>query len=290
MKVVSLPDIRSAQFEYLAAALKYDTWREAAEAAGVTPSALSQGIAQVERRLNLTLFERQGRRQVATPEANVVNAFGERILAEFKGLARWAADAREGAVGTLSIGMIDTAAIHHFGDTLVEFGRAHPELEVRLVVEPSNGLLTRLRAGEVDAVVAVEPKPDERIELVPLIEEPLYVYAPPGVAVGRPGDWGPWVGFPPSSRTRARIVSALRSRGAGYDVIAESSQPAVLREMVQLGMGWCVLCETDAESEPHALARAHRDPIAHRTLALGVRRDRNPSPALSRLLERLISS
>ena len=282
-----LAGISTSHLEYLQAALAHDTWRDAAESVGVTPSALSQGIAELERRLGLTLFDRQGRRRVPTAEADHVSRFATRMLAELRELSRWAEEVRSGSIGDLSIGMIDTAAIHHYGDTLVNFRRENPDLTVRLFVQPSNRLLDLLNGGEVDAIVAVEPPEDDRLVATPLLAEPLYAYAPPRTAIGRPGTWGPWVGFPADSRTRALIARNLRRRQVSYDVVAESSQPAVLREMVQLGMGWCVLPQTDAEAEPHALERALDEPIAERRLTLVRRADRVPGAALAALIEAL---
>lgn len=285
-----LAGISTSHLEYLQAALTHDTWRDAAADVGVTPSALSQGIAELERRLGLTLFDRQGRRRAPTAEAHHVSHFATRMLAELRELSRWAEEVRSGSIGDLSIGMIDTAAIHHFGDTLVQFRRANPDLTVRLFVHPSNRLLELLRSGEVDAIVAVDPPEDDRAIATQLIAEPLYAYAPPGTKIGGASTWGPWVGFPADSRTRALIASNLRRRRVGYDVVAESSQPAVLREMVHLGMGWCVLPQTDAEAEPHALERALDEPIAERVLTLVRRADRVPGAALSGLIEALQTS
>lgn len=281
---MKLSSVTTSQLEYLVAALDHPTWRDAAAAVGVTPSALSQGIGELERRLGLPLFDRQGRRRTPNPEAERVRFHAERMLAELRELGRWADEVRDGAVGQLSVGMIDTAAIHHFGDTLVAFRERQPELAVRLVVQSSNHLLDRLRAGELDAVVAVDPDDEAEFDTTSLLDEALHVYAPPGAQVGAPSDWGPWVGFPASSRTRSRAAAALRRQGAGYEVVAESSQPAVLREMVRLGMGWCVLPASDAEVEPHALVRAIEQPLSHRTLTLVTRMGRPETPALSRLV------
>ena len=61
--------------------------------------------------------------------------------------------------------MIDTAAIHHFGDTLVDFRRAHPDVTVRLFVQPSNQLLDLVRSGAIDAAIVVdEDCPDPMFE------------------------------------------------------------------------------------------------------------------------------
>ena len=45
----SLPDLSIRQLEYLVAVDESTSWAEAAEAVGVTPSALSQGLAELER-------------------------------------------------------------------------------------------------------------------------------------------------------------------------------------------------------------------------------------------------
>lgn len=289
MKVtgVSPLNVSTAQLEYLLAALATDSWKDAAASVGVTPSALSQGIGELERRLGVVLFDKQGRRRVPTTSGREAGSHATRVLAELREFSRWADEIKSGTSGQLSIGMIDTAAIHHYGDTLMRFRAAQPDISVRLIVQPSGTLLELLAAGEVDAVVVVDPEPDDRLVLRPLIVEPLYVYAPPDATVGSPKTWGPWVGFPAASRTRALTARSLRRRSATYDVVAESSQPAVLREMVQLGMGWCVLPATDAETEPHALQRAHGEPLAERTLTLARRTDRTPSPALAALLDEL---
>ena len=130
------------------------------------------------------------------PKQQCALAHATRILAEMRELSRWAEQARGGGVGQLSIGMIDTAAIHHFGDTLVGFRRNHPTLTVRLLVQPSNALLDQLRAGEVDAIVCVDPDPDDRFVLEPLIGEPLHVYAPPDATTRCAKDVGAVGQFP----------------------------------------------------------------------------------------------
>jgi len=284
---VKLANVTTSQLEYLVAAMHAPTWKAAAEQVGVSASALSQGIAELERRIGVRLFDKQGRRRVPTAEASAALTHATRILAEMRELSRWAEEARGGGVGQLGIGMIDTAAIHHFGDTLVGFRRDFPDLTLHLLVQPSNALLDRLRAGDVDAIVCVDPDPNSQFVLEPLLAEPLYAYAPPETDVGPPDTWGPWVTFPAASRSRTIMAQRLRSRGASFDVVAESSQPAVLKEMVRLGMGWTVLAPVDAENEPHALVRASDEPIAERTLTLVRRADRVPNPALAALLERL---
>ena len=277
------------QLSYLVAALDHGGWSDAASALGVSTSAFTQGVAELERRLGITLFTKEGRSRVPTSEAETAAVHARAVLAELSGLDQWAREVRTGNVGLIRAGMIDTAAIHHFGETLVRFRSIHPNISVQLDVRPSSALYDDLRAGELDVVVAVTPANNNGLELRPLVSEPLYVYAPPGAVVGKPDTWGPWVGFPAGSRTRGLVTHELRQRGASVDFIAESSQPAVLCEMVRLGMGWTVLSAVDAEREPHFLQRAVKQPVAERALTLARRADRPPTEALIRFMSMLIS-
>ena len=103
-------------------------------------------------------------------------------------------------------------------------------------------LLSDLARSALDLVVCVEPPSTiDGIHVSPLCTDELAVYAPPSAARGAPPTWGPWVTFPAGSHTRSLIDGALRRLRAPLDVVAESHQPEVLREMVVLGLGWTVL-------------------------------------------------
>ena len=283
-------DATPVQLRYLLAALEHDSWADAATAIGVSGSAFSQGLAELERRLDgIALFSKDGRRRVPTESAQAVAVHARRVLDAYAGLDQWVASYASGESGTIRAGLIDTAAIHHFGDALIRFRNLHPDVEVRLTVLPSAELFTQLRGGELDIVVAVAPDDDDGLVTRPVVSEPLNIYAPPGVSPGKPSNWGPWVGFPDGSRTRHLIQQSLRQRGADYDVVAESSQPAVLREMVRLGMGLTVLVPVDAEREPHALQPAFDTPLAERVLVLAQRASVRPTPALERFAAVIIS-
>lgn len=279
----------AVQLEYLVAAIDAGSWSDAAESLGVSASAFTQGMAELEKRLGVTLFDKQGRRRVPTADAPQAAEHARRVLAELGSLDRWADRTQGGELGAIRAGMIDTAAVHHFGDALVRFRTVHPDLALRLTVRPSAELFAELRRGDLDVVVAVAPEDTAGLVVRPVVAEPLNIYAPPNVSPGAPSSWGPWVGFPEDSRTRRLIDGALRKRRASYEVVAESSQPSVLREMVRIGMGWTVLVPADAEREPHALRPALDTPLAERILVVGQATDRPPTPALERFMAMLVS-
>lgn len=282
---VPLPQLTTQQLDYLVAVADAPTWADAATELGVSASALSQGLSQLERRLGLPLFDRDGRRRVLRPAANDVLRYARRVVAETRDLGRWADAARRGETGELRIGMIDIAAIVHFGPTLQAFRRAHPSLDLRLAVAPSASLMEQLLAGELALAVLVEPpRHTGELRFTPLIEDELGIYGPPGLASADPAEWRPWVTFPANSHTRQLAAVRLSEIGAEFDVVAESHQPEVLRGMVALGMGWTVLPVKQAETEPNPLLRTGKRPLMVRRLVAAQRLARMEDPAADALL------
>ena len=285
----TLPNLTVQQLEYMVAAAASPTRAAAAAGLGVTPSALTQGLAELERRVGVPLFERHGRQTRLRPQAAEVLAHARRVVAETRDLARWAETRRSGSAGTVRLGTIDAVAVHHRAAAIRRHRRVSPDLDLRLTVAPSGALLDSLRVGDLDLVVCVESAdPPVGIDTVVCLEEPLHAYAPDGAAVGTPATWGPWVTYPDGSHTRSVIAAGLIAVGAPFEVVAESNQPDVLREMVRLGMGWAVLPEAQAEAGVESLERVRRLPIGVRRLVVARRSGAPPDAAVEALATVLV--
>lgn len=238
----ALPDISLRQLEYLVAVADAPTWSVAADRVGVSPSALSQGLGELERRIGVSLFEPDGRRRVLRPAAGPVLDHARQVVSLTHDLVDWSDRLQSAQSGRVRLGMVDVAAVEHFPDVLRRFRRERPDVELTLSVAPSADLLDELRDGTLDLIVCVDPPTwPGGIEVEPLVDEPIVVVAPHGTTFGDPVRWGPWVVFPRGSHTRHQIMAHLAELGAPLDVAAESHQADVLRQMVELGLGWTVL-------------------------------------------------
>lgn len=281
-----LPDLSIRQLEYLVAVADHPTWAVAADSVGVSPSALSQGLAELERRVGVRLFEREGRRRLLREAARPVLDHARQVLALTGDLVSWADRVRTAATGSVRVGMIDVAAVVHFPDVLAAYRAERPDVDLHLTVAPSSVLLDELRDGSIDLAVCVEPpRAVHGLELASLMTESLVVVAPAG-AVGRPAQWGPWVLFPEGSHTRAQIERRLRDVGAPVRIAAESHQPDVLVQMVGLGLGWTVL---PAVQVPATAAVTIGPELLERRLVVVWREGAVRDPAVDELLDRLRS-
>ncbi|MDH3682115.1 MAG: LysR family transcriptional regulator [Acidimicrobiia bacterium] len=283
--------LSTQQLDYLVAVADAPTWADAAADLGVSPSALSQGLSQLERRVGVPLFDRDGRRRVLLPSAQPVLAYARTVVAQTRELSRWATAVRAGERGRLRVGMIDLAATVHFGATLQRFVQARPEVELHLAVAPSADLSAQLLAGDLSLAVIVEPAVNTgELELIELTEDDLAVYGPTNGHDVPVGEWGPWVTFPVGSHTRTLVAERLAELGARFEVVAESHQPEVLRSMVALGMGWTVLPVLQAETAPNPLRRARPAPIMSRRLVVARRRGAVADGLTDAFLAELVAS
>ncbi|MEM9203924.1 MAG: LysR family transcriptional regulator, partial [Actinomycetota bacterium] len=262
----ALPDLSIRQLEYLVAVSTEPSWAEAAATVGVSPSALSQGLSELERRVGVPLFDREGRRRTLRATAEPVLAHARQVVALTGDLADWAERTRTGRAGELRVGMIDAAAVGHYPDVLRRFRADHADLHLTLRVAPSGELLDELEAGSIDLAVVVEGRARRGVRTEPLLDEPLAVFTPTRGLPRSTEAWGPWVLFAEGSHTRAIAEEALQRLGAPTTIVAESNQPEVLRTMVELGVGSTVLpvVQAGADFGPGRV-------IAERTLVLARR-------------------
>ena len=277
----ALPDISIRQLQYLVAVADEPTWAAAAEAVGVSPSALSQGLAELERRIGVELFEPQGRRRLVRQSATPVLDHARRVVALTGDLVDWSDRVREGRAGRVRLGMIDVAAVEYFPDVVREFRNERPDVRLTVSVAPSAALLDALRSGALDLLVCVAP-PTELggVATEVLLDEPLVIVGPPGAT-----ELGPWVTFPTGSHTRHLVLEGLRRIGAPLTIAAEGHQPDVLVQMVRLGLGWSVLPTHDLPADVTV-----GEQVAVRQLVLARRAASTTDPAVDDLASRLRSA
>ena len=153
----SLPDLSIRQLEYLVAVDESTSWAEAAEAVGVTPSALSQGLAELERRVGVVLLNVSVVEERFILMHDVLLDHARQIIGLTIDLSRWSTRMRNADEGTISVGMIDIAAVHYFLRSYKNFEK-NTLTKFHLRVGSSQPLTQALSSGDLDLAVCVEPK------------------------------------------------------------------------------------------------------------------------------------
>lgn len=270
------PNLHFQQLVYLRAVARLGSLTRAAEALHVSQPALSQALAELERRLELPLFERAGRARRPTAAGDEVVRFAEEVLTLAQALGERLDGLRDGERGPLSVGMIDAASLYVLPDVVRRFREAFPLVELKLAVATSGDLLRRLRAFLLDLCFVVGPVEAPDLLSTEVLREPLYVYAAAGEEAA--ANESRWVLYPEGSRTRAIIDSAFARLDLRPEVALESGNPQVLRQMVAMGLGWSVLPQAIAEAEGRTDDLRRGDMLAERPLHVVRRRSSPPDP------------
>ena len=147
---------------------------KAAQHLDMSQSAATQALAELERVLDLRLFERHARGMRATPAGQALTDAARGVMSELEDVAETLAAIRLGASAALRLGSIPAAAHVILGPLLARFYVRHPQ------VGEGARLLPLLIAGALDAVFCRRPAllPDSHSFAPLLADEAVFIAAP----------------------------------------------------------------------------------------------------------------
>ncbi|MEV6106728.1 LysR family transcriptional regulator [Streptomyces sp. NPDC051940] len=129
----------------------------AADALGLTQSAVSHAVRGIERKLGAVLFERGRKGATPTPAGERAAAHARRILRLYEAMAAEVRGAPDGSLtGPLRVAAFRSAALHLLPDALERLARRHPGLapEVRVVRDVGRGTAGEVADGRADLAIA----------------------------------------------------------------------------------------------------------------------------------------
>lgn len=179
------------------------------------PSNVTTRVRQLEERLGVALFHRQGRGLVLTDAGRLLLGHAEQLLQLAE---RAEQEVRSGAMrGVLRLGSLESAAGARLPPVLSAFHARHPEVSIELQTGTTGALLQRLERCEVEAAFVSEPFEQGRLSSRPAFEEELVLITARGAAAPRSAaglDGRTLVAFPHGCSYRRRLVEWLAEGGA----------------------------------------------------------------------------
>ena len=165
--------------ETLDAIERRGSFAKAAEELNKATSAISYAVQKLEEQLDISLFQRLGRRSVLTPAGRLILAEGRDILHTTRRLADKAREIATGWEPRISIGLETLQPYPYFFNVLNVFLQEFPTVEIDISECVLNGGWEALEQGRVDLLVGSPgPVPSQkgyrsvaigRVELVPVI-------------------------------------------------------------------------------------------------------------------------
>ncbi|WP_313346897.1 DNA-binding transcriptional regulator OxyR [Stenotrophomonas sp.] len=159
--------------KYLVALADHRHFGRAAASCFVSQPTLSTQIRKLEDELGLPLVERAPRKVMLTPAGVEAAARARSIVAEVEQMKEAARRSRDPEAGTVRLGIFPTLGPYLLPHVIPNIRGRFPNLELLLVEEKSDELLTRLREGRLDAALLALPLDDDQLHAEFLFEEPF---------------------------------------------------------------------------------------------------------------------
>lgn len=169
------PTIDFAALEHALLVFDYGSFRKAAAALGVRPSAVSRRLRTLEDALGVSLFQRQHQGAQPTVAGRRILLRGRAIMGDLDDLVRIALSSSVGAEGSLCVGVVSSIAGGTARDLLRSFLATHGDVDLQVVEGPPRVHVGNIRALKMDLSFVVGNPPAPGCVVEPLWSEPILV-------------------------------------------------------------------------------------------------------------------
>jgi LysR family carnitine catabolism transcriptional activator len=217
---------------------------KAAHSLGLTPSALSRSIHQLEDSLGARLLDRDTHTVLLTPEGREFIPIARRMLEERDRGLRHFDQFVTGQRHALRITALTSLSIEVLSPLLARFQQLHPEANLLFRDTLSGNVFQAVKAEEVDLGICCCLQPDPEISVEPLHNDPFYLLCRRDhpLAQRKSVSWSelanhPYIGC--ASMTAVRFFTDCAFLRAGVKVrhLFEPGSVAVLGSLVAHGLG-----------------------------------------------------
>ncbi|MDA0172117.1 LysR family transcriptional regulator [Solirubrobacter taibaiensis] len=270
------------------------TVRAVAQAAALSPSAVSQQLAALERESGTALIERHGR-SVALTDAGVALAGHARVILERIDVAEEALRAlKDAPEGTVRVSAFTSAMRAFVIDAAAEVARQHPGIAVQLAeLEPAENV-PALERGDVDLAIVADfgdgsLPPTPHLRSVPLTRDELLVVLAPdaqftGLADLHDANW-----LLDGTELEQHVIRRCRRAGFEPRFAGRLFSHEALLYAVQRGLGVTILPSFVA-APPGTVQLRPLDPPAYRELLVLHREEALTRRSVALALDVLIRS
>jgi DNA-binding transcriptional LysR family regulator len=277
------------------------SFRAAATELGYTQSAVSHRIAVLERRLGTALFDRPGGRGAVrlTTAGQAAYTHARRAIAAVEALEADVGARPGDARTTLRVGVFQTAAAELLPPALRAFRRDWPHVEVILTEnDKPDRLAEQLARGRLDLAFARDVASDERVDAIPLLDDPLVILTrrdSPLLTLDDPTfdvlDGADVVAWTRRWPMQVELEAAWRRRGISPRVVFRTEDNLALQRLVAAGLGDACIGRVAAQHaiDPSLTWLSPAESLIHRRIVLLAPRNREPSAAALTLIETIRS-
>ncbi len=281
------------QIEGFLTACETRSFTRAAERLHLTQSAFSQLIQELERGLDVRLFDRTTRRLAPT---DVARTIAPRLAAAVSAINEACQEARAVSrldYGHLLIATLPTLAVGPVTTVLAELKGLFPRVTATVLEGGNAELVDAVLDMRADiAICGTVPEPPQGLVFEPLFREPLVTMVHREHALARRNgvDWKmlekePLILLPARSTIRGQVDAGFRRHGLECTPAYEVASPFTALAMARAGVGVAILPPIVLQDADDVASIPLTNPVAERCIALCRRRDREEAPAITHFVK-----
>lgn len=270
------------------------SFSKAAALNGVTQSAVSQRVRQMEEQFGVTLIERGRRNFALTPEGLAMLEASREILAIYDDLGSRLQTIRNVVSGNLKIASIFSIGLHELPPLLKAFRGRHPDVQVQVDFRRSQQVYQEVQNGEVDAGLVAYPAKRTGIAFdlfeeddMVLIVHPNHPFSQLESVPLKNLNGQKFISFEPDTPTRKVIDRFLRDNSVEATHVMEFDNIETVKRAVEVESGISIVpantIRQEVESGQLAAVRLEGKRLT-RPLGVIYQRNRPRFPALAEFI------
>ena len=157
----------------------------AAQSMGLSSSAVSQLVAELEASLGFRLFDRHTRRVDLSSAGREFLGMVQSVLHHVRQAESAAADIRDRASGLVRVAAPLVLAGSVLPKAIAEFAENRPKVVIRIRDTPVDALVERITAGDVDLAVGPDRRGAAHVLTTPVFDSPWVLWCSPQHALAR---------------------------------------------------------------------------------------------------------
>ncbi|MCE2661369.1 MAG: LysR family transcriptional regulator, partial [Microcystis sp. 53602_E8] len=169
------------QLRILKAIAAEGSFKRAADTLYVSQPAVSLQVQNLEKQLNVPLFDRGGRKAQLTEAGHLLLSYGEKIITLCQETCRAIEDLQNLQGGTLIIGASQTTGTYLLPRMIGIFRQKYPEVSVQLQVHSTRRTSWSVANGQVDLAIIggeVPAELQETLRIIPYADDELALVLP----------------------------------------------------------------------------------------------------------------
>lgn len=275
------------QLRVFVAVAAQGSFSQAGQAIGLSQSAVSHSIKELEGEMGIRLLDRTTREVVLTEAGEQLASRLEHLLEELNNTLLDVRSYGQQRSGTVRVAASQTISAHLMPQCLAAGQVNYPEIRVMLRDRPQQWVLQSIRNAEVDFGIVIGPLHSDDLECEAILDEPFLLLCRKDdpLAQQQTIHWHmlnqrTLVLQDYASGSRVLIDEALRQQQVQAEIAQEIGHPATLYPMVEAGIGISILPALALplpQGRPLMVRRIV--PEINRTIMLVRRKNRSLTPA-----------